>query len=297
MPARWRSLLAFPMLVLPLAAHAQSADTSAARTLAQVELDFARASRERGTRQAFVEYLADSSTIFRDRTPVRGRAWYAAQEDSDDLLTWRPAFVFVSAAGDLGVSTGPWEAHATRDDPAVAARGTYLTIWRTQPDGRWRAELDYGIRRPSAAPSAADSLSLTLDAAPRRFRAPPLESVLEMDRGLAVESRRRGAAAVLADAADTATWTLRWLQEPRRGRHPRTLIFPAERGALEWQPLGGAIASSGDLAYTFGTYTWRAGAERPEQGNYVRVFRRDADGRWRILVDVHRPYPPRQPPA
>ncbi len=228
---------------------------------------------------------------------MSGRAWYAAQQDFDDLLTWRPAFVFVSAAGDLGVSTGPWEAHATRADPAVAARGTYLTIWRRQRDGSWRAELDYGIRRPRATPSAADSLALTLDAASRRFPAPPLDSVLALDRALAEQAGERDAAAVLADAADARTWTLRWLEEPRRGREPRASIFPSERGALCWRPLGGATAASGDLAYTFGTYAWRTGAEAPEEGNYVRVFRRDADGRWRILVDVHRPYPPRQPPA
>lgn len=73
----------------------------------------------------------------------------------------------------------------------------------------------------------------------------------------------------------------------------RELFAPlfAEPGfEISWAPVGAEVASSGDFGYTFGD--WRtsmptAGAEVKEaEGKYVTVWRRDRDGRWRVLLDI-----------
>ncbi|MDQ5857082.1 MAG: DUF4440 domain-containing protein, partial [Acidobacteriota bacterium] len=56
-----------------------------------------------------------------------------------------PNEVQVSASGDLGYSIGTYERMSK--DPAgrpTSATGTYVSIWRKQADGRWRAVLDIG---------------------------------------------------------------------------------------------------------------------------------------------------------
>lgn len=56
------------------------------------------------------------------------------------------------------------------------------------------------------------------------------------------------------------------------------------------------VATSGDLAYTRGTYSMRTTdpqTQRPrtETGNYVTIWRRQADGSWKIVDDIISPGP------
>jgi ketosteroid isomerase-like protein len=61
----------------------------------------------------------------------------------------------------------------------------------------------------------------------------------------------------------------------------------ASQDRLEWAPELAEIAASGDLGYTSGP--WRltpAGAEKPVAfGHYFTVWRKDADGKWKAVID------------
>jgi len=57
---------------------------------------------------------------------------------------------------------------------------------------------------------------------------------------------------------------------------------------LDWHPAIAAVARGGDLGFTTGPFaiTGRAPAVRaPAQGMFFSVWRRQADGRWRVIVD------------
>src|SRR5262245_52482272 len=76
-------------------------------SLIDAERAFARASAEKGTRAAFLVYLADDAVLFRPE-PVKGKSWYRAQAASTSSLVWEPEFADVSASNDLGYTAGPW---------------------------------------------------------------------------------------------------------------------------------------------------------------------------------------------
>jgi ketosteroid isomerase-like protein len=63
--------------------------------------------------------------------------------------------------------------------------------------------------------------------------------------------------------------------------------------ALEWEPLRAEIAASGDLGYTFGTwkYTAENGKKVIIRGNYVTIWKKQADGRWKFVLDGGTTYP------
>ena len=52
-----------------------------------------------------------------------------------------------------------------------------------------------------------------------------------------------------------------------------------------------AVSDSGDLGYTAGSYNARmevkAGGVEDEPGKWVSVWRRDASGQWRIVMDIY----------
>ena len=74
--------------------------------------------------------------------------------------------------------------------------------------------------------------------------------------------------------------------------HYRATGFTPE--GLSWQPRGAEAAESGDLGYTFGTWTLTRAADKAvvSEGTYVTVWRREGDGGWKVVADMGSGGPP-----
>lgn len=62
---------------------------------------------------------------------------------ADAVLEWTPVATYIADSGDLGCTVG---------EASVRGRGSYskyLTIWKRQPDGRWKFVADGGNARPA----------------------------------------------------------------------------------------------------------------------------------------------------
>jgi ketosteroid isomerase-like protein len=59
---------------------------------------------------------------------------------------------------------------------------------------------------------------------------------------------------------------------------------------LTWKPAKADIAASGDLGYTFGTWelTGKSRAGEPVRltGKYATVWKKQADGTWKVVLDL-----------
>ena len=62
---------------------------------------------------------------------------------------------------------------------------------------------------------------------------------------------------------------------------------PENKNKLEWAPEVAEIAASGELGYTSGPWRFtREGDEQPTAfGHFFTIWRKDADGKWKVLVD------------
>lgn len=116
------------LLVIMTFMIVQSIYSQAGQDVVAAEKAFAQYAITHSTRQAFLQYLDSQGVVF-NRGAVRNgiELWTAAPESSIKLL-WQPAFAAMSAAGDLGFTTGPYELRQTMEDTAVGA-GHYTTIW------------------------------------------------------------------------------------------------------------------------------------------------------------------------
>ena len=56
--------------------------------------------------------------------------------------------------------------------------------------------------------------------------------------------------------------------------------------SMTWEPMGGSVAKSGDLGYTFGVYLLKfKNKDSVQKGTYVSVWKKQADGKWKFIVD------------
>jgi ketosteroid isomerase-like protein len=117
--------------------------------LIQADLDFARATADRGV-DGWVDAFADEAVMFRSGGLVVGvdsirHLMAPAFADSTFRLMWEPVEAHVATAGDLGYTIGRYERmRALTDGTSDVATGSYVTIWRKQADGAWKAVLDIG---------------------------------------------------------------------------------------------------------------------------------------------------------
>ena len=109
----------------------------------QTEKDFAAKARTDGIGEAFLEYAADGAVLLRGDQLIAGREamreHFARQTLKDAVLVWAPDFVDVSASGDLGYTYGRYHFSARdAEGKEVSGEGIFHTIWKKQPDGKWK---------------------------------------------------------------------------------------------------------------------------------------------------------------
>lgn len=130
-------------------AHDVTVDVEAAkRAIRMADLELAKAVADRSL-QTFVS-MVDDDAVFFGKDVSRGKdavskAWLPFFTDRNLFLKWHPKEVYVSSSADLGYSIGEYE-RLGKDSSGNPARaiGTYVSIWRKQPDGKWKIVLDIG---------------------------------------------------------------------------------------------------------------------------------------------------------
>ncbi len=59
---------------------------------------------------------------------------------------------------------------------------------------------------------------------------------------------------------------------------------------LTWAPVGADISAAGDLGYTYGTYEFHSqdknGKATVEYGKYTSIWKKQADGGWKVVLDM-----------
>ena len=288
----------FFSLALASFAFVQKGDVRQANRLAIVEAEraFARAAATKGTRDAFLEFLADDGIIFQPG-PVNGKQFWQARTPRKGLLSWEPIFADVSLAGDMGYTTGPYEFRPNGAGDKPTAFGQYFTIWKKQTDGSWKVALDRGTSNPQPSGPIAP-LQFSKDEGPvtkkadidvATGRAVLLKIEAEFSNASSSQGIEKAFHSYLAD--DTRLF--RENSFPAVGRRAALAVLATEKGILTWQPTMADISRSGDVGYTYGTYDLKGsgGEQKPEHGNYVRVWKRQMNRRWKVVIDILNPMP------
>jgi len=134
---------------------------AATAALLQVDRDFAKAAVAKNI-DDFMSYIAEDVHFYAAGVMRTGRlpfreGWAKGFADPNWSITLAPLYAEAAHSADLGYTTGSFEIHdKSSDGTPVMRKGSYVTIWRKQPDGTWKVALDMGSFVPPkpAAPAA-----------------------------------------------------------------------------------------------------------------------------------------------
>lgn len=272
------------------------------RALVETERAFSRESEARGMKEAFIAFAAEDGVLFR-RTVVNARElWRNTNPAPTGLLTWRPSFADISAAGDMGYDFGPWEFRTKPADRDAAGHGHFVTVWRKQRDGSWKFEVDIGISHPAPTAGARAAVEYPADNAKAKRAAgakvdaeAARASLLDAERALSKDAAAKGSHEALLAHADEQVRLFMPDAFPLVGKAAARDALKSRAARVNWRADKAGVSRSGDLGYTYGAFETRqtaADANPSEQGHYVRIWKRADGGPWRVVLGVINPVRP-----
>jgi ketosteroid isomerase-like protein len=297
------SLIAVAMATWPIMPLPGDGDDRQANVaeLAQAERDFAKLCVEKGFALSFSQNFADDGLGFWPE-PLKVRAEILKEPlpppvpagKPRPVLDWYPVLSDIAASGEMGFNTGPSVNTPPAGSPNKPRYGNFFSVWKKQADGQFKVVLDMGADTETAL--AADTA-----ASWRALKIEPWEASSTIAIDKEVDQLKRQEAALndaIASKGPVAAYgglraaDFRFLEN---GHQPLIDKATADahlqkigpRAQRRFEPRLVDVAKSADIGYSWGAYT--AGAEKGYYGHY---WRRDAQGRWRLVVEVIRPLPP-----
>jgi ketosteroid isomerase-like protein len=282
--------------VLTLSTRAQNIVPPELAAMADAEREFARTATVKGWRDAFLDFFAEDSIAFAPQVvPARDRLRKQPSTPFSELeLVWEPRTGDVAAAGDLGWLTGPSTSINHKTPDKKPGYGCYLSVWRKQPDGRWKVYIDVGANSPTPVPFPAGFTRTTLENpyVGKDSKAAATGSLADADRALNAQIADQGMVRAFESVLAPVARFHRPGFVPPVGRKPiaRWLEQHATAGTAKHEAA--EAAASADFGYSYGRFEVKG--PTPAGGVYVRLWSRDANGRWWLMVDIAQPFKPDQ---
>jgi ketosteroid isomerase-like protein len=114
--------------------------------LLETDRAFSLMSQAKGVRSAFMNFIDSDAVLLRPNSlPLAGGEamdLIIRSNDSVSVLTWEPKDATISKSGDLGYTYGVYSRKPGDEDTIYY--GTYVTIWKKQPGGKWKFVLQSG---------------------------------------------------------------------------------------------------------------------------------------------------------
>jgi ketosteroid isomerase-like protein len=143
-------LLMALVAILPFRLHADSATPNYSQQLLSADEAFCAKAIKDGVLAAFLSVATGETKLLSET----GKGFDAVKSGFKDFpptatLSWKPSYAEASLAGDLGYTWGRYEYRDRKPDgKPIVESGTYVTVWRRQPDGSWKVVLDGGTADP-----------------------------------------------------------------------------------------------------------------------------------------------------
>jgi ketosteroid isomerase-like protein len=149
---KWTTVCCLVLLIaLIVACKQKKVDPAEKKTMENMALmrtdaAFSALSKSSGMKSAFIDYLDSNAVLLRPgKLPITGAEvidFLIQQNDSDIIYSWDPHHAEVAESGELGYSYGVYLLQSK--ETGETRYGTYMSVWKKQPDGKWKLLLHSG---------------------------------------------------------------------------------------------------------------------------------------------------------
>jgi len=276
-----KSLLLAASICASLALHAQDLES-----LVNAEKAFAQTSIEKSVRTAFLEFFDRNTVAFNNGQPILAKKNWERRKETNTYLFWWPIYADIAASGDFGFTTGPAVYGPDRETKEARGGIYYSSVWKKDINGNWKVLADMG----SAVYNPSDNLTTFKTSSHQPHPVNDLgteakRELISLDKSYNEELNKSKASFDESYFSDEARVHRRNIAPLTT---PQSIDSFTETNRFSFEHSDGHIASSNDMALTYGTVkviTTKDGKDAIEPACYMRVWKVE-NGEWSIVLDV-----------
>lgn len=250
---------------------------------------FAKMAADSGAKKAFVHNFDPQSVTFDGDKPINAYDYWSKAPDKGPLILWYPAVSAVSAAGDMGYNIGPSAIKRDAAATKIGYSGYFFSIWKRDAGGKFNVMLDGGAGKPMDQPFHEAKLINSKPLTGMPVSKPSTKSdILQVDNSFNASLINDVNSAYQSALADSS-WLIRTGSYATTNKAANLQHLKiAKINSYKLTCMGGGMAKSNDLAYTYGRAELNiitdSGA-KDVTGFYYRAWQRFAN-EWRIVADM-----------
>jgi ketosteroid isomerase-like protein len=246
--------------------------------ISEAEKAFAKYAVDHSTKEAFLKFMDTGALVFNKGEIQKAKQTWEAKQPTNNKLIWSPSFAVISTAGDLGITTGPWELKASTDpkDTAISS-GAFMTVW-SKKNNEWKWLIDIGITHNMKNPRSSGVSSVELNHVERTTY--DAQRYMLMAEDNFIKSYAATGKEAYNTVADNDIHLLNPNQLPVHGIYSLSDALVNMSGKIQFQAIGSGISKDGDIGYVYGY-----AMENGNKGNYLRVWRR-VSRKWMLIMQT-----------
>jgi len=176
----------------------------------------------------------------------------------------------------------------------VVNYGFFFSVWKKQRDGTWKVAVDVGS---GSTKIVEEYFGRPVETMPHEAYKPPRRrpdpkslrrELMALDRTFAKTSAKKSAPEAYRAILDPHVRALRDGLVPIVGKDDVLAYLVKGTAVRNPQPMDGGGSKAGDFGYTYGSFSEKGKGKAPS-GYYLRIWRRNAKGAWRIACEVAEP--------
>jgi ketosteroid isomerase-like protein len=279
--------LIFGFLLMPTFIFAQTeSQKSALKKMIETEKAFAQTSLDKGTKNAFVEFLSKDAIVFDKGNAVNGQEYWQ-KSDFKNLLTWQPTFAEIAISEELGYTVGnlqvrnlTGEGLPVSDKPT--AHGSFFTLWKKQPDDTWKVAFDFGINHAEISPTTASVRESYATFKPSELKnsATLAERMVFMNDFFYWKNAKTS----LNPFEPHLSQDIKLFRNnvmPIVGKEAaKNYLKKTHDKAIVYTGLKAIPSQAGDLVCVYGVISGKA------KGEYVRIWEQESKDVWKIVIEM-----------
>lgn len=251
----------------------------------KAEENFNKLVERKGIKQAFLDVADQEGIVFKPQ-PVRIIDFYSNIDKQPGTLTWKPNFARISANGDLAFSAGPY-VYQNGNNDTDKVFGDYVSIWRTDENGKLKLLMDLGIQHPEPTQTPVTDFT---EPDPAKLSAPSKDPFQGKNIILATDKAFNHSLTIsaLASYKEFLSPEGRYYfpgVEPMIGQDQVMKFIDNEGIGINAETINAGRSASSDLAYSYGSASIKQGTVTNSY-YYVRIWEMDKNHKWNILLEV-----------
>jgi ketosteroid isomerase-like protein len=248
----------------------------------QTEKAFAQASIDKGTKNAFVEFLSKESIIFDKSMPVNGlENWQGI--DFKGVISWQPIVAEIAGSSDLGYIVGNYQFHNTSAEEKPNAFGSFVTLWKKQADNSWKVAIDMGIPHDEVITNNANISEIYPVFKPYELKNQMVlaERMVFMNDHFYWKNAKNSLNPFEPHLAQNVRIYRRNLKPIIGKENAKIFLKKSYDKNLVYTGLKAISSNAGDLVCVYGVISGGG-----KTGTYLRIYKQEAKDAWKIVVEM-----------